>query len=309
MNRETATTEYRNNETNGNGNDTANGRAAILGAPAGAKRVLPSPLQGIALNKKRRRDGIELSADDYKMLSAIEVWGLLTLGQIIGLRLPVGAPEQEKTRLFFNEMDPKDYNRWGRFRANELREAGYIRQVSYGNSPSVFLLTLKGRAALEAKGLRKLKKMRWNISHTKLDHEVAVASVGLVLKESLGLAVRVDRVPYAAETASTKRKGIAVPDLSVDTSVGGRAVEIERTQKHWVDLHEKWPAFRKARPKTPLLYLTDFKFGRKFLLAQAAKLRADYVYVCGLEDFKRSCGRSGFLNYRTESLSLAEETA
>jgi len=243
-----------------------------------------------------KRTKLGLSERDIQILSGLEKWGVLGVGQINGLVLKTEGGEEEKGRLFFNETERKDY--WTRAykRIEQLRQAGYLKAE---HEPKVYLLTGKGHEALKERGRARATNFRTGISPHLVGHEVAVAAVGLTIEKAFGHEARPVRERVAVTRGGWKpgaRRGI--PDLWMSGPVA-KAIEVEMHAKGQLEYREIWDAYRlRLRGKGVVLYLTAMPEGERTITKWAAKFGADFVYACDLGRFKDAFGRAVFVGCR-----------
>lgn len=255
-----------------------------------------------------RRGELQLTNRDKKMLSALEVWGVLGIGQMVGLGLEQTLGEAELIERFFNRMDREDYKLGVAARLHALEASGYILGHSFQRQPKAFTLTLKGRSAISDEP-RSHSEVRDAVSEAMIRHDLKVSAVGLVLTQILGLPARREH-PKAVWTHTNGRRHLSLEgaaDLWIDTA-NPRAVEVELTQKSRRRYEEIFETYRRRLPGAgAVLYLTGWPGGVSIILRNARDQRAPFVFACSLDEFRRAAGRGifqGAVTERTISLDL-----
>lgn len=239
---------------------------------------------------------------DWKMLLALERWGVLGLGQLHGLALLDRSESADYSRLFFNDTERRDY--WTRLakRLVQLSKAGLIQIHFYENYPKLFTLGKRGHEVLKRRNKARFLGYRKSISLVQAEHEIVVNGVGLLLTELLGLEIRTERERYVWSGHggwSPAPERVPIADLWIVDPVQPKAIEVELIQKSELRYRDIWRAYRsRLRSKAVVLYLTSWPSGVRCLLAHAARFEADFIYVCGLKEFRESQGRHPFLGYR-----------
>ncbi|MDE2292851.1 MAG: hypothetical protein KGL53_12280 [Elusimicrobia bacterium] len=247
------------------------------------------------------------------MLRELELWGVLGLGQIDGLVFHKEVGEAERARLFFNDYGEVLYRLSGYKRLQDLKRSGHLEAHFYRDFPMVFTLTSRGHRALKAAKLARLPGFRRSVSGHLIEHEVTVNAVGLTLSRLRGLEVRTIR-----ERTEWNRRGgwshttsrAKVPDLWVSDPEEPKAIEVELNKKSAGLYPGIWEMYRGALPRGGVvLYLTAWPSGPDFVRRQAGRLGLDFVFVCGLGDFRKSAGRHPFTNAWGRTLVLGSEQA
>jgi len=241
-----------------------------------------------------------LTQRDYRILSALEKWGVLGLGQLLGLTVEVDRDAGWRTERFFNLTTRPDYDRGLAKRLLTLTRRGLIVQRFFLNRPKLFMLAEKGWAALDGKGKALLPGYRTRVSDELLEHELAVAAVGLTAIELLGLRVRTERERYVWAGNGGRRPAPvrAVSDLWIVDAIP-KAVEVELNQKSEGRYKEIWDAYRLRLPENgAVLYLTTWPSGVSCILRFARQFRAWFVYACDLAEFRSGCGLTRFMGAR-----------
>jgi len=199
---------------------------------------------------------------DFKVLEALEKWGALGLGQIDGAFFRTTADWPERMRLMFNEIDRKDYWHGAYKRMDLLKKAGLVKLESYLNHHQTYLLTAEGHRLLQRSGRSFLMGIRPTLPETYVDHELAVAGVGLILEMTFGRRLLSHRQLYASRT--WKQRGRArlshkmlLPDMWIVDQERPCAVEVELTQKSEKRYRSLWDEYRARMPHGGVvLYLT-----------------------------------------------------
>lgn len=245
---------------------------------------------------------VKLGERDLQILSALETWGILGLGQLEGLLFRKDSAPQERLALFFNSADPGRYHRYVFRCLRRLETAGLIKAHRYVNLPKLLTLTAEGHARLRAAGRSRLPEPAGFVADSLVRHELDAAGVGLVMSELLGLPVRTERERYLwgrERGRATAPLRLALSDLWVVDEARPKAVEVERTQKSATRYRDLWELYRRRLPPGGVvLYIACWPTGAPLLLARARACLADFVYVCGLEEFKASLGTCAFRGYR-----------
>ena len=177
-----------------------------------------------------RRPDLWLQPKDWQWLSALEVYGILGLGQLIGLAMEQGSDPGQLMRLFFNSSLRKEHWIGRAKRVRRLAKTGYIQGHHFPYRPPVFTLTEKGYGLIKEVGLSRVQGFRHRISETMVAHELTVAGVGLVLSELLGLEVLLarERVEWKGRGGRPATDSRTVPDLWIADDSEPKGVEIER---------------------------------------------------------------------------------
>lgn len=244
---------------------------------------------------------IQLTKRNLEILSVLEKWGIMGLGQLDGVIFHRELNQRKRLELFFKSVEREDYFGTAYKGITRLVKGGYVREHGYINLKKVYTLTGFGHAELRKNEINKLPSNCGEVAETMVRHELLVSAVGLVLSEILGLKVWTEMERYLASDLKnrTRKSDCGFPDLWVEDPVQAKAIEIERTQKS-ADRYEKlWQDYREELPPNAVvLYIACFPGGVKRLLSRAQKLGADHVYVCDLEQFKSSLGSGPFIGYR-----------
>ena len=242
-----------------------------------------------------QQTGLQLTPRDKKLLFNLDAWRVLGLGQLVALGMSDQLVRSELVDRFFNKIDREDYWHGVQKRIAALEAAGFIKAHYFHRQPKAYTLTFRGLTAL--RGGPSHREGRSFVSAAIIDHELAVAGVGLVLNEILG-------VPAARETAKAiwktppHRGHVAVQnaaDLWISPPPIGMAVEVELTQKsakRYAEIFENYR--RRLGREEVLLYLTGWPNGSNMILQRARDHRAPFVYACSLDEFRAACGRSTF---------------
>lgn len=247
-----------------------------------------------------RRPDLWLQPTDWKWLSALEVYGILGLGQLIGMSRKRGSDAGQLVRLFFNASLRREHWIGRAQRVRKLAKTGYIQGHHFPYRPPVFTLTDKGYGLIKEVGLSRLRGFRHRISETMVAHELAVAGVGLVLSELLGLEVLTarERVEWKGRGGRPATDSRTVPDLWIADDSEAKGVEIERGPKSKEEYRERWRTMRLILPENGLLlYLTAWPGGKRFIRELAQDYRADFILVAELDEFIQARGRCRFVGY------------
>lgn len=240
---------------------------------------------------------ITLTPRDLKVLSHLEKWGILGLGQLFGIAVETEAGPQARVARFFNEYERADYGRWFPHRLITLCRSGHLKGHSYVNHPKMFTLAERGHAELERRSLSLGHRYRDSLSEELLSHELHVAAVGLVLTELYGLRVRTERERYVwtGRGGRSPAPVRAVSDLwVVDTQP--KAIEVEMSKKSETRYKDIWDAYRlRLDGNAVVLYLTAWPDGVRCIRRLARQFHASFVHVCGMAEFRQTCGRAPFV--------------
>lgn len=247
-----------------------------------------------------RGPGISLQPTDWKWLTALEVYGVFGLGQLVGLGLVTTYDSANLVRLFFNDM--KRHEHWFRRakRVRKLVESGYLQAQRFPDRLLFFTLTEKAHKVLQESGLARLPGFRHRISESMANHETLVAGVGLVLSELMGLEVLTarERVEWKGRGGRPATDSRTVPDLWIADDSEAKGVEIERGPKSKEEYRERWRTMRLILPENgQLLYLTVWPGGKRFIRELAQDYRADFILVAELDEFIQAQGRCRFVGY------------
>lgn len=243
-----------------------------------------------------------LRSRDLEILSALEKWGVLGLGQFEGLLFGRDMETVVRVDRFFNEADKRIYNRYGLRRLLRLQEAGLIHALRFINYPQLYCLSEAGHEVLKRRGRARQEGFRRSISGDFLRHETSVNGVGMILQEFFGLRVTTER-----ERVEVKRLArlphhirLILSDLWVVNGPRPRAIEIERSKKSEAAYRKIWDAYKERMlerfPEGVVLYLTmDAPGLKKQLLAYARQWEMDFIYFAELDDFRSSFGQCRFV--------------
>lgn len=241
---------------------------------------------------------LEFTERDWKLLRGLEKWGVLGLGQALGLGLFKEVSDEERVRLFFNETTRREYGLWYAKRVRLMARRGFVLAHSMVNERVIYTLSETGFECMKSRGRNTMPGFRDEIAPLFVDHELKVAAVGLVLSELFGLNVRVERERYIwrgrGGWSPAPRRGIS--DLWIVDDEAPRAIEVELTQKSQKQYAEIFGAYKLRRPRSSfaLCYLTGWPNGVRTILSHAAAFQADFVYACGLQEFRDSLGCQPF---------------
>lgn len=256
---------------------------------------------------------MKMTKGRVRILSVLEKWGILGLGQMDGILSEGQMERMERMNLFFNSK-PRDGYRGMTYKAvSRVEDLGLVKAHSYTNLALVYTLTAKGHGALRKEGLNKLPSYCPEVAETLVRHELTVSATGLVMAEVLGLRVWTELERYLLSAGGNKRTGrkdFGLSDLWIEDEEQPKAIEIERTQKSAKRYAALWENYRNELPPNGVvLYIVCFPGGAERLRKRAEKLRADHVYFCSLEDFRASFGRGPFIGYRGGEIALGISAA
>lgn len=232
---------------------------------------------------------------DYRILEALEKWGALGLGQIDGAFFRSSAEASERMRLLFNEIDRRDYWKGAYKRMDMLRKAGLVKLERYLNHHQTYLLASAGHRQLASLGRSVLRGIRPTLPETFVDHELAVAGVGLLLEESLGRRVLSHRQLYATNPRRRLRgeRPLLLPDIWVAGPVPC-VIEVELSLKSPRRYRSLFEEYRHQLPRgARLLYLTAPRLNDSILLL-GREQRMPNLYAATLEDFRAARERCEF---------------
>jgi len=257
---------------------------------------------------ERKGMTLKLTQRELKVLTGLEKWGIMGLGQIYGLAVETDVDIENRVERFFNVTQRRDYGRWFTKRLSGLCELGLIEEHFFLNYRKVFTLTEAGHKKLQSLGLSSLMTLRSAVSEDYLNHELMVGAVGLVLQEIHGLTVRTER--ERDKSYRLGGRGPAPEKAVSDLWVAGarpKAIEVELTQKSESRYKEIWDAYRLRLPEgAAVLYLTAWPSGVPCILKHAREQRAEFIFVCGLREFRNTCGRAVFSASNGRTMVLAE---
>ncbi|MBI4061427.1 MAG: hypothetical protein HY403_08365 [Elusimicrobia bacterium] len=242
-----------------------------------------------------RRGELQLTPRDIKMLMALETWGVLGIGQLVGLGLEGTLAEAELVERFFNKMDRDDYELGVARRIHALESAGYIHGHAFLRQPKAFTLSARGFAELSDEPRERQADVRYEVSEALIRHDLKLSAVGLVLTEIHRQPARREH-PQIVWVKSGGRQHFSrynAADLVIDTPEP-KAIEVELTQKSRRRYEGIFDAYRR-RPRTgAVLYLTGWPGGAAMILKNAREQRAPFIYACALDEFRRTAGRCVF---------------
>ena len=257
---------------------------------------------------ERKRMTLKVTQRELKVLTGLEKWGILGLGQIYGLAVETDVDIENRVERFFNETRRRDYGRWFTKRLSGLYGLGLLQEHFFLNYRKVFTLTEAGHKKLQSLGLSSVMTLRSAVSEDYLNHELMVSAVGLVLQEIHGLAIRTERERDKSYRLGGRGPAAekAVSDLWV-AAARPKAIEVELTQKSESRYKEIWDAYRLRLPEgATVLYLTAWPSGVPCILKHAREQRAEFIFACGLREFRNACGRSTFTAFNGRTMVLAE---
>ncbi len=260
-----------------------------------------------------QRPELWLQLTDWKWLSALEVYGILGLGQMVGLAMVREYEPGSLVRLFFNDIKRSEHWLGRAKRVRKLVDCGYIQAQRFPHRLLYFTLSEKGHLALEEAGLARLHGFRHRISESMVNHESMAAGVGLVLGELMGLEVLTarERVDWKGNGGRPPSDSRTVPDLWIVDAAEPKGVELERGPKAKEEYRARWRNLRLILPENGLLlYLTTWPGGKRFILELAQDYHADFVLAAGLDEFLQAHGLCRFAGIQPgRSLVLQPHTA
>ena len=262
----------------------------------------------IKIFQKGKWEEVEVGFRTLNILRGLEKWGVLGLGQVEGFLFPEGLNETERMNLFFNSKFQGEYRGASYKAVKYLEELGLVEVQRYTNMPRLYNLTKDGHRVLKDLGLRQLEEFRGPVTDSMVKHEALVSGIGLVISELLARPVSTEferQVLSRGATQEHGREAFPLPDLWVADAGQPKAIEVERTQKSAERYRKLWSFYRDNLPGSAVvLYITEFPNGPRLLLSRARKLLADFIYACGLEEFRASLGRCAFVGYRGAEVHL-----
>jgi len=250
---------------------------------------------------------IHLKKRDFEILSALELWGVLGLGQVEGAFFRWAADRLQRARLLFNE----GYRHKGIAyrRLHKLERSGYIRIHRFVGHGQVYGLSEKGHRTLKQHGISRLPGyLKW-VSPFTLPHRIAVAGAGLFLEKSLDIQVRGEREEwYRQKRLKRERKiygELLVPDLTLFTATGRHRLEVELHQKSDKRYKKLWERYRDWLSKgDKVLYLVPSEQRMKGLLELARTGYFPHIFVLDLPAFRESLGEASFSNKDGEAVTI-----
>jgi len=201
----------------------------------------------------------------------------------------------ERGRLLFNEIDRKDYWQGAYKRMDMLRKAGLVKLERYLNHHQIYLVTSAGHRLLASSGRSVLRGIRPTLPEYFVDHELAVAGVGLLLEEQLGRKVLSNRQLYAVNYRKRRRGEPApfYPDIWL-VAQPPCVVEVELSLKSPRRYEALFDQYRRRLPYgARLLYLTGPRI-KDMLLQHGREQRLPNLYAATLEDFRAGRERCVF---------------
>jgi len=244
---------------------------------------------------------MEIQERDFLVLEGLERWGVMGLGQVDGMLFHREVSEEEKARLYFNEVKREDY--WGRAykRLSGLEKMGLVAIKRYPFSWPVYRVTTRGFEFLKRHGRPTFETPSQGVSDRLVRHEVAVVGVGLVLTRALGLKVLTARQIwddfYRRNGRQHRTARLAMPDFMVDDARGARHIlEVELTPKSRGRYGDIFYEHRRrlSHQESQVLYLVDWPGGVEHITALSRKHDVSCVQAAQLADFRVSLGRCRF---------------
>ena len=258
--------------------------------------------------------GIRVRLREYDLLSALEFWGVLGLGQLEALvfrkREPI--PEEERVALFFNEYPRSLYDHYGYKRLLKLEKASYIRahSSSYIAQPpqKVYRLTQRGQKVLIDAIRSSQTTLRRLWPPKAIFKTLQINAVGLVIREmlELGVSTRHRLRHYWMHVHLGMDKRASLPDLVVSSHVHGRMF-LDISPGFRQPYRQRWEAYRSHLDENgKMLYLSHHSGIRAEIGEAAQEAGADYVYVGDWEEFRTYAGNIPFENYQGRRLRLTD---
>lgn len=254
---------------------------------------------------------IELEKRDMKILSAVEVWGVLGLGHVQGAFFSLEKMAWKRAELLFNQGVRQKGCAYRRLRKLEL--SGYLRLHRILGYPQVYGLTEKGHEALKARGLAKLPGYCKWVSAFTLNNRLVSASVGLLMKNIQGLPVVGERQIYQWQAGLKRARkwwgNYLIPDLMV-TQRPYVPVEVELRQKSTERYHKLWYDYRsRFGYDVRVLYLAPSKERAAGLLrdAHAPGINHSHIFVLDIPTYQESVGAANFRNLYNKTFSIGEQ--
>lgn len=244
---------------------------------------------------------MELQERDFKVLKALENWGVMGLGQVDGLLFRKDVPGEERARLFFNDIRREDY--WGRAykRLSGLEKMGLVRVQRSDYTWPVYLLTGRGFDLLRQRGQTQFATPSQGVSERLVRHEIAAVGVGLVITQMVGLGVSSARTTW--NWLGQRRQGNDsrgnMPDFLVGPSRGKveHILEVELTPKspqRYAEIlrsHDRrLPDHRTSR----LLYIVGWPGGVQHMMRLGRKLEIASLQAAHIADFRAKLGLCEF---------------
>ena len=267
---------------------------------------------GTEKKAKEASERMRMMERDYRVLEALEKWGVLGLGQIDAAfhRRPEDAVE--RMRLYFNEIDRRDYWLGAYKRMELLRRLDLVRLERYINHHQTYLLTTAGHRLLYSRGRSMLGSFRQVMPEMFLDHELTVAAVGLILEETSGKKILSSRQLYETREPQPRRgrRDIMLPDLWIVDRDWPCAVEIELNQKserRYRDLFEEYRT--RLQRGGRVLYLTGWAGLRDTIIKLATQRRFPHLYAASIPDFRAARERCRFVAATGEVFQIVRDSA
>lgn len=241
---------------------------------------------------------MRMTERDYRVLEALEKWGALGLGQIDAAFYRRPEEAGERMRLYFNEIDRRDYWFGAYKRMDMLRRLKLVRIEQYINHHQTYLLTTAGHRMLKSLGRSALMTFRPTMPEMYLEHELTVAGIGLILEETLGRRILSNRQLYETRKRDGRpaRKSLVMPDMWISDKQRPCAVEVELCQKSAGRYKELWGEYRRYMPQGGrVLYVTGWESLGDILLRIATEERFPLLHVASLKEFKAMGERCRFV--------------
>jgi hypothetical protein len=242
-----------------------------------------------------------------EVLKALEKWGMMSQAQVEGLIFGEKMTEEERVNLFFDGVYDGKFDAPGYKVLKRLREAEMVRLHGFLNA-SLYALTGRGHGYMIQRGISIIPGRRLSMAPSMVPHEMLVTGIGLVMSSLLGLPVSTEFERYARSRyakGGAQLKGMILPDLWISDAAQPKAVEVERTMKDSERYRRLWTDYRSSLPpEVVVLYITAWPNGAEIILSRARELLMDFIYVCSIEDFKKSLGTCPFVGYRGGEIRL-----
>jgi len=246
---------------------------------------------------------MKLQERDFKVLEALERWGVMGLGQVDGLLFHKEVSGEERARLFFNDIRREDY--WGRAykRLGGLEKLGLVRVQRSDYTWPVYLLTARGFELLRRRGKTRYETPSQGISERLVRHEIATVGVGLVLTEVLGLGVNTARETWDWMGKKYGRRSqearLTMPDFLVGKAGGDveHIVEVELTPKSRRRYAEIFRSHQSRLPDhrtSKILYIAGWPGGVGHLMRLGHRFEVSAIQAAQLSDFRAKLGRCEF---------------
>ncbi|MFH1724225.1 MAG: hypothetical protein ABII00_06340 [Elusimicrobiota bacterium] len=242
---------------------------------------------------------LQLTARDLAALSALELWGVLGLGQLQAWAYWRGGTLEERVRLFFEEIRRDDYERYGYKRLLRLERGGFVRPHICPGFKKLYLLSAGGHEELRARARARFPEHLAEVSPYKVRHTLAVAGVWMSARAFRNVRPVAEReLRYRWDMRREKPLGGIVPDLLFQGKEGMQAMEVELSPKAHRRYLRLWQTYGRRLPRGgQVLYLTGFPGGYEMILRLARKHQVWFIRAATINDWKLSRGFCDFNNY------------